>query len=284
MYNWLKPTGLDVTLRHQTIGRVCNALAAEYPQAQFFLFGSVAMGLFLPTSDIDITMHFDGSTVKDLHKTAALLRYGTATLRLCRPTRFRQSKLFQNIQVVDKTSVPVVKFRDAQTLFNIDMSINTLRSQRVVDWVECAKQELSSLEPLVLVLKQLLTEHSLNEPFNGGLSSYALILMVVHFLKVSSAEASRPFPLLKAQPFGLNPFPDQPLGWELLRFLQFYGVAFDYANYGLRFGDRAEYVKKDDLAKEMGEEKATSFLFIKDPLQDGSPFRNADFLKAVVLL
>ncbi|KAH7727569.1 PAP/25A associated domain containing protein [Aphelenchoides avenae] len=223
LWRWLRPTPLETELRDQAYWRVYDALEKHFKcnNAQFWIFGSVAMGLYLPTSDIDITMHFEGST---------------------------------NIQVIDKTSVPVVKFTDSRTRFNIDMSINTQRSQRVVEWVEVRKLEFPSLEPLVLVLKQLLTECSLNEPFKGGLSSYALILMVVHFLK--------------AQPLGPLELGDHSLGLILLRFLEFYGLLFDYVNYGLRFGERAEYVKKDDLAKEIGEEKATSFLFIKDPLQD----------------
>jgi hypothetical protein len=34
------------------------------------------------------------------------------------------------------------------------------------------------LAPLVLAIKQLLVEHDLNDPYNGGLSSYGILLLV----------------------------------------------------------------------------------------------------------
>ena len=39
------------------------------------------------------------------------------------------------------------------------------------------------IEPLILVLKQMLKVWGFNEPYNGGLSSYALFLMIVSFLQ-----------------------------------------------------------------------------------------------------
>jgi len=39
------------------------------------------------------------------------------------------------------------------------------------------------IEPLILVLKQLLNINGMNEPWTGGLSSYGLLLLLVYFLK-----------------------------------------------------------------------------------------------------
>ena len=41
---------------------------------------------------------------------------------------------------------------------------------------------MSSLRPMVLVLKKLLAARNLNDPFSGGLSSYGLCLMVMFLL------------------------------------------------------------------------------------------------------
>ena len=38
------------------------------------------------------------------------------------------------------------------------------------------------IEPLILVLKQMLKVNGLNDPWKGGLSSYGLLLMIVAFL------------------------------------------------------------------------------------------------------
>ena len=38
------------------------------------------------------------------------------------------------------------------------------------------------LKPIVLVLKKLLQNHNLNQPYLGGLNSYSLVLMASTFL------------------------------------------------------------------------------------------------------
>lgn len=80
--------------------------------------------------------------------------------------------------------MPIVKLTDKETQFNIDISFNTIRAVPTVEWIEEMKRTYPVLEPLVLVLKQFLVQRDLNQPFNGGLSSYTLIVMTVHFLKV----------------------------------------------------------------------------------------------------
>ena len=44
------------------------------------------------------------------------------------------------------------------------------------------KNEFKLLKPLCLVLKQFLAHKGLNNAYHGGLSSYGLILMIVHIL------------------------------------------------------------------------------------------------------
>ena len=73
------------------------------------------------------------------------------------------------------------------------------------------------IEPLILVLKQLLKASNLNNPYFGGLSSYALFLMIVSFLQSMDV----PKELAKVN-----------LGRILVQFLGFYG-AFDQDNLGI---------------------------------------------------
>jgi DNA polymerase sigma len=78
-----------------------------------------------------------------------------------------------------------------------------------------AENEL--IEPLILVLKQLLKACQLNNPYFGGLSSYALFLMIVSFLQINEPvrELSR-----------VN------LGRILINFLGFYG-SLDHETTGI---------------------------------------------------
>lgn len=92
---------------------------------------------------------------------------------------------YENVITIDRSYVPIVKLIEKNTRFHIDISFNTHSVVlKTVAWVEQKKHNVPQLEPLVLVLKQFLSQRGLNQPFNGGLSSYALILMVYSFIKV----------------------------------------------------------------------------------------------------
>jgi DNA polymerase sigma len=55
---------------------------------------------------------------------------------------------------------------------------------QAVDWIERKRQTLEPFEPLFLTIKQFLCQSSLNAPFNGGLTSYALAAMIAFYLQV----------------------------------------------------------------------------------------------------
>jgi DNA polymerase sigma len=105
---------------------------------------------------------------------------------------------YQSVVVIDKAAIPLLKLVEAGSGMHIgshllccclvivclDVSFNVQSFYAVCDWVEKMRTECKFLHPLVLVLKQFLSVNNLNSPFNGGLPSYALVVMVAHFLKV----------------------------------------------------------------------------------------------------
>ena len=62
------------------------------------------------------------------------------------------------------------------------------------------------LKPIVLVLKNLLKIHGLNDPYTGGLSSYGVVLMVVSYFQ-----------------FDQNAHTDS-IGGAFLNMMQYYGT------------------------------------------------------------
>ena len=49
---------------------------------------------------------------------------------------FSHSDFFENISVLDKCSVPIIKLTDKKTNLNIDISFNTVRALPTVEWIE----------------------------------------------------------------------------------------------------------------------------------------------------
>ena len=74
---------------------------------------------------------------------------------------------------------------------NIDISLMSENHNGLacVDLVKSYLQESSIIEPLILIMKQMLKVWGFNDPYHGGLSSYALFLMIVSFLQ----EKKKPF-------------------------------------------------------------------------------------------
>jgi DNA polymerase sigma len=117
--------------------------------------------------------------------------------------------------------------------------------------------------PLVLVIKELLAQRHLNEPFTGGVSSYAVVLMVVAVFQMwyyerdgkgGSKDKARAFAAWRAAVVDTNngasannnpthnaDMPSLPIGKKerinmgemLTKFFSFFGREFDIRQYGL---------------------------------------------------
>jgi non-canonical poly(A) RNA polymerase PAPD5/7 len=51
--------------------------------------------------------------------------------------------------------------------------------------------EEPAVKPLALLIKYYLKQFGMNEPYTGGLGSYALIIMIISYLQVPSTPAAR---------------------------------------------------------------------------------------------
>lgn len=133
------------------------------------MFGSFSTGLYLPTSDIDVVIFgkWQNLPLITLEKALKACNYAT------------------DIKVLSNATVPIIKFTDIETGLRVDISFNMLNSVEAARFVGSQVCCLPALRHLVLTLKQFLLIRDLNEVFTGGISSYALILMCISFLKVS---------------------------------------------------------------------------------------------------
>ena len=75
--------------------------------------------------------------------------------------------------------------------------------------------------------------NSIFQVYSGGLSSYALILMVVSFLQQHVREDARS--------------PKANLGVLLVEFFELYGVHFNYTRTGIQVKEEGAYLPKDEV-------------------------------------
>jgi len=102
---------------------------------------------------------------------------------------------------------------------SIDISFNIENGVENSSIIKEYLQQFTQLKPLVMVLKVFLLQRGINEPYSGGLGSYALLLMIVNFLQLHTISIPKVM--------------FQNLGFLLIEFFLHYGRKFNYYVLGI---------------------------------------------------
>ncbi|GFY99593.1 nucleotidyltransferase family protein [Actinidia rufa] len=146
IYESLIPPEEEKGNRKQLLTLLEKLVSKEWPEAQLFLYGSCANSFGVSKSDID-------------------------------------SDNLQNVQALTRARVPIVKLKDPVTGISCDICINNVlavvNSKLLRDY---AKIDVR-LQQLAFIVKHWAKSRRVNETFKGTLSSYAYVLMCIHFLQ-----------------------------------------------------------------------------------------------------
>jgi hypothetical protein len=118
--------------------------------------------------------------------------------------RLKDTKLAANghAQVIP-ARVPIIKFEDALTGLQVDISFENLSGVQAQATFAEWKQQYPDMIYMVALMKQFLVMHGLNEVHTGGIGGYSIICLIVSYIQHS-------------------PKPDN-LGECFLGFLKYYG-------------------------------------------------------------
>lgn len=215
--------------------RVQLEVSEIWPGARLACYGSRATGLACASSDVDLVVlgvpGFEGppDMQAQLHALAAL------QARLERLPGVTSA-------CIQKSAVPIVTLTAASAAgaedLHLDISLHTPQHLGLLaaQHVRQLHLVLPALQPLLLILKQLLLHQQLKATYTGGLSSYALTVMTAHFLIDGSAgpgrgERRRPPLVIAHDSDALPPSgsrePPTTLATLLLACLHFFGEVFD---------------------------------------------------------
>lgn len=163
----------------------------------------------------------------------------------------------------------MVKLTDKESRIKVDISFNMACGIRTAELMKFFKRKYPPLAKLAYLLKQFLHQRDLNEVssdlskefvqfltfpcslfrqvFTGGLSSYALILLIVSFLQMhprrNAAHAS-----------------NANLGVLLIEFLELFGKLFNHVNTAIQVTDGGRWIPKSSV------NEGGSVICILDPL------------------
>ncbi|ETK74251.1 hypothetical protein L917_18632 [Phytophthora nicotianae] len=159
----------------QMIANVRASVQSLWPQSKVETFGSYSTGIWLPSSDVDLVI-LDVVEVNDSKLTAKHLRQLAKVLE--------KKKWVESLLCLDTAKVPVLKLVSAETSVPIDITFESAATHSGLlarDLIKRYADNMPELYPLAIVFKQLLRERDLNDAYTGGLSSYSVVLMIIHF-------------------------------------------------------------------------------------------------------
>lgn len=213
---YISPRPSEEAMRNEVVQRVRSVIQNKWPEAKVEVFGSFNTGLYLPTSDIDIVV----------------LGSWPVLPLFCVECELRKAEIIVpgSLMVLDKTSVPIVKFTDKWTEVKVDISFNMQTGLLSAKKIKTFLKQYPLLDKLVMIIKQFLYQRNLNEVYTGGIGSYSLILLIVSFLQ--------------HHPRARADLEDANLGILLTEFFELYGRNFNYAKVGINVDGTGSYFNK----------------------------------------
>lgn len=239
---YISPSEAEIHARNAAVTRIKSLITDLWQDADVKVFGSYATDMYLPGSDIDMVVLSSDS------------KYDSRAFLYQLGSRLKSSGLAQNVEVIAKARVPIIKFVDIQSQIHIDVSFERTNGVEAVETIRDWATEFPCLRYLVVIIKQFLARRKLNNVHNGGMGGYSVICSVVNFLKLHPKVASGV----------MNP--ESNLGVLLIEYFELYGKNFNYDKVALKMSGQMGYlIKRKHPAMLPLNGKSMFALAIQDP-------------------
>ncbi|GMH00566.1 hypothetical protein Nepgr_002405 [Nepenthes gracilis] len=169
IYESLIPPEEEKEKQKQLLTSLEKLVCKEWPDARLYIYGSCANSFGFSKSDIDVCIAID----QDINKSEVLLELADIF----------QSDNLQNVQALTRARVPIVKLKDPVTGISCDICINNVLAVVNTKLLRDYAQIDVRLRQLAFIVKHWAKSRAVNETYQGTLSSYAYVLMCIHFLQ-----------------------------------------------------------------------------------------------------
>lgn len=200
--HFMKHTPEEIEARRswvRTIGGVCRTL---WPQSEIRIFGSFFTGLSLPNGDVDVAV------------LNVPCRPGTA-MKILADTMLASGEISW-LEIIESAKVPVMKIRSQSCGLRADIVFNMQDGLQTSRFIKQSLKDYPQMYPLLVFIKYFLLQRGLNDTFTGGMGSYLLCNVVLHFLQRH--------PCMRDSKL----FSSTSLGHLLFDFMKYYGRDFRY--------------------------------------------------------
>ncbi|KAF7138192.1 hypothetical protein RHSIM_Rhsim07G0023700 [Rhododendron simsii] len=170
IYESLIPPEEEKGKQKQLMKLLEKLVSKEWPEAHLYLYGSCANSFGVSKSDVDVCMTLEDP---DVNKPEVLLKLA----------EILESDNLQNVQALTRARVPIVKLMDPATGISCDICINNVLAVVNTKLLRDYAKIDVRLRQLVFIVKHWAKSRGVNETYQGTLSSYAYVLMCIHFLQ-----------------------------------------------------------------------------------------------------
>ncbi|KAG9447818.1 hypothetical protein H6P81_013946 [Aristolochia fimbriata] len=238
---FISPTQEEQASRVAAVQRITELIKYIWPHCRVEVFGSFRTGLYLPTSDIDVVI---------LESRVSSPQIGLYALS----KGLKQRNIGKNIQVIAKARVPIIKFLERESGVAFDISFDATNGPKAAEFIKDVVAKIPPLRPLCLILKVFLQQRELNEVYSGGISSYAVLAMLIAHLKIHWG----------AKNFkGSETSSDHNLGILLVKFFELYGRKLNTWDVGVSCSAAGTFFLKSERGFTTA--KRPCLLSIEDP-------------------
>ncbi|XP_076929972.1 UTP:RNA uridylyltransferase 1-like [Bidens hawaiensis] len=170
IYESLIPPEEEKEKQKQLMALLNKHVTNEWPNARLFLYGSCANSFGFRKSDIDVCLAMGDD---DVDKAEILLKLADIL----------KSDNLENVQALTRARVPIVKLMDPATGISCDICVNNLLAVINTKLLRDYSKIDPRLRQLAFIVKHWAKSRGVNETYQGTLSSYAYVLMCIHFLQ-----------------------------------------------------------------------------------------------------
>lgn len=171
IYESLIPPEEEKLKQKQLVALLEKLVSKEWPTAKLFLYGSCANSFGVSKSDIDVCLAIEEA---DMDKSKIIMKLADIL----------QSDNLQNVQALTRARVPIVKLMDPVTGISCDICINNLLAVVNTKLLRDYARIDARLRQLAFIIKHWAKSRGVNETYHGTLSSYAYVLMCIHYLQM----------------------------------------------------------------------------------------------------
>ncbi|KAM9447023.1 poly(A) RNA polymerase GLD2 isoform 1-T1 [Clarias gariepinus] len=207
-----------------------------FPCARIFLAGSSLNGFGSRTSDADLCLVIQEGPINQKTDAVYIL---SLVQRL-----FYKLSYIERPQLI-RAKVPILKFKDRVSGVEFDLNVNNTVGIRNTFLLRTYAYLEKRVRPMILAIKKWASHHRINDASRGTLSSYTLVLMVLHYLQTLPDPVipclQMDYPECFSPVMDIHLVPDGPknippfvsknqssLGELLLGFLKYYATVFKW--------------------------------------------------------